>query len=477
MNKLKELYLELFYEIQKNQELLLKSIEPYIINKSAFPSPNQNYFRYNKPNGYTTDQVSYIELNIFNFKVKQIIIDLDITRKIFDFIFDNNLSIFLNRSFDEDRYCEPSITQNLIADFVGRMYELSRYNSNLIFTEKEFNKTFEELEDFLYSDTINYKVLYNLYGPLGNIDIINTEDFKIKKADYFLSQLFCYHYSDTGSSFLGFEMLENDYYIEIDINIDKKNKNDIHDYLQILNHDTDIVRKRVFYILLLSSSGNIELGKYLKIGRSWPFIKMQRSIISSDINKYDVSNKFRYEFNKETEFEIIKNYNLLKDINFEKLDNKILSSLERLKRAKATKKIEDRIVELALCVEYLIKTDYEVTLQLCLKIIKMLDFTNQNEDFFKKLKDFYSLRGKVVHGGVNDFKDKDFSVVEYVERIILKFLVKFILLSQKYSSKEIYEKINDALTKSLYINKSVEEIFDEIINQENIKEINNKKKT
>jgi len=245
-------------------------------------------------------------------------------------------------------------------------------------------------------------------------------------------------------------MIENDYYIEIEREITKKN------WQRQLAEEKSVIEK-VFNCLLLSNPGNIELGKSLRMSKAWPLIRTNVMNISKIPNKYSGRNLFRYEFNAQSIKSIQDNYGLLKDVNYTKIDDKIKNSFERLKKAKSTFKIEDKIVELALGIEYLINTkDFEVTLQLRCKIMKILYPSNQDENIFKQLGDFFSLRGDVMHGNKRvKSLSRNISLIQVIEKIILDVLLRYILLNQKYS----FEKINVALDKTLYLSKTVEEIL------------------
>jgi hypothetical protein len=182
-------------------------------------------------------------------------------------------------------------------------------------------------------------------------------------------------------------------------------------------------------------------------------------IESFKANRYSRYNKFIYEITEKSKNSIIEKSKKLSEVDFEKLDDSIKASLKRLKKSKSTFDIEDKIIELTLSIEYLINTqNFEVTLQLCLKIIKLYADSNQDEKLYKTLSDFYSLRSKVVHGNKTKIiaDEKTIELIHKVEMIVLDILTKFILLNQKYS----FDQINIALTKSLHINKSINEILE-----------------
>jgi hypothetical protein len=376
--------------------------------------------------------------------------EFESAKKIFYYIDAIGLSPFKKLSFEEDIRYMPSISRNLIADFIGRIIELSILETNSNYNPIFFEKAYSELEEFLLADTFKYKILTNLYGPKGNIEEIILPNAIIKKADYKIAKMFCIHYPHI--NMMGQEMMENDYFIEIERTIKKSQ------WQVQMRNELDIVPD-IFNHLVLSNFGNIELGKFLDISGAWPIIKTQTMIHSFQANRYSDYNKFIYEINESSKKHIIENSKKLSDTDFDKLDDSIKASLKRLKKSKSTFDIEDKIIELTLSIEYLINTqNFEVTLQLCLKIIRLFDDSNQDERLFKILKDFYSLRSDIVHGNKSKIivDEKTIGLVHKVETIVLDILTKFIILNKKYS----FKKINEALTKSLYINKSILEILE-----------------
>ena len=127
-------------------------------------------------------------------------------------------------------------------------------------------------------------------------------------------------------------------------------------------------------------------------------------------------------------------------------------------RAKSSKNINDRIVELSIALEYLINTDkQDVTLQLCLKLIKLLFDHNQDDTIYPKLKKFYGLRSIIIHGNsIVDDNDKNQEIVNFAEEVIQRGIVRMISLSEKYT----YKDINLALVKCMHIHKTVRQILE-----------------
>jgi hypothetical protein len=443
---MKDLYFEFYNDVLKNFEQIRKQFNFLFLKKADYPAPNQNLHRYFNRKQFKTQTISYFDPHMISHAAFPVIKEFESTRKIFDYIIKNDLSPFEKLAYEKDVSRQPSITKNLIADFIGRLSELSQ--TGLDFNKQLFEKAYSELEDFLFSDRFKYKVLVNLYGPLGELDSINLGEGKIKKADYETARLFCYYYSDP--ELFNFEMFENDYYLEVEREILKENWRK-----QLFKEDKII--EELFNCIVLSNTGNIELGKSLRLSSAWPLIKTQKRSIKPIEDKYGANNLFRYEFNNQTKEKLAENLKKLENVDYDELHDKIKTAFRRLKNSKSTLNIENKIIELVLSIEYLINTSpHEVTLQLCLKIINMYTNSNQDKKLYKLLKDFFNLRGNVVHGNSKVVESsKTVNLIQSVEKIILEVIIEFIILNQTYSLKDI----NNALHNSLHIDKTVIEIL------------------
>lgn len=349
----------------------------------------------------------------------------------------------------------PSISVNFIAGFLSRNFELNNYELKI--TNESFKTAINELEIFFNKDVIDITTFLSLHGPSGDVnEIVLAPDVSVKKADYDLAKLFGLFYSTIESHYV--DMFEGDYVLQINFQV-KKN-----DFMQ--SHlIEESLKNKWFHVLLLAENGNIEYGKTIRISNDWALvtIKAPSSLIQT-INPYSVSNKSDYSItiDKVRNFEHIAK--VIQNVDLGKLDNQILFSIERLRNSKLSKNINDRIVELALAFEYLINTtSNEVTLQLCLKAIKLFNEKNTDELIYKKLSEFYNLRSDVirgkskVEGSLINKKTKitNKELIDYAEMIIQKIIIRLIEMNQDYSFKEI----STALTKSLYIVKPLKDLL------------------
>jgi hypothetical protein len=217
MNELRLLYLDFLNEFVEKR-FILKVLNLSSLKQASFPSENQNLDRYTRQS--TQDiTTSFIDPLMISGMLRTKIDEFKSSRKIFDYIATNKLSPFKTLTFEEDIRHMPSISRNLIADFISRIIELSILETNSNFNPVFFDKAYSELEEFLLADTFKYKILTSLYGLKGNVDEIILPNAVIKKADYKIAKMFCLHYPHI--NMIGQEMIENDYYIEIERTIQK----------------------------------------------------------------------------------------------------------------------------------------------------------------------------------------------------------------------------------------------------------------
>ncbi len=378
------------------------------------------------------------------------------SKKVFDYVIGRNLWPREVKTYEEDMYRMPSISVNFVAGFLSRNFELNNYELKI--TTESFETAIKELEVFFNKSVINITTFLSLHGPSGEVEeIVLAPDVSIKKADYDLVKLFGLFYSTMDSHYV--EMFEGDYVLQINSQVNKKN------FMESDNIEKTL-RNKWFHVPLLAATGNIEYGKIIRVSNDWPLvtIKAPNSLIHNT-NRYNVSNKSNYAItiNKVYIFEHIAK--VIQNVDLGKLDNQILFSIERLKKSKASENINDRIVELALAFEYLINTTpHEVTLQLCLKAIKLFDENNTDELIYRKLYEFYDLRSKVIHGKSKvegSLKNKKTGItnkelIDYAEIVIQKIILRLIEMNQYYS----FNEISSALTKALYIVKPLKDLLE-----------------
>jgi len=452
--ELKELYRGLFDEFQRGDNPASRDNKwaSYIFRESNIPNPFPDCNRYLEGFSYGGSSIKYLDSDYFRYTIMDRIHRSNYYDKIFDFIIDHGLSPFQKTSIAEDKKRKPSISFNLISGFITRIYDL-KLNEKLRI-DSAFNQSFKELSGFFMNETLVLKTLVTLYGPTGDAEIISLdENISIKRADYSIVKQFGILYNDINHHHT--EILENDYYIEFKTEINKG------DYTSLFPFAADNTLKKIHTVLALSYCGNIELGKMIFLPDAWPLIPMKRgSAPTKPQQRYNHTNKFICIFSEAQSEKTKTNWVALKDIDLDSLDPLIQSSIKRILKAKSTPNIEDRIIEMVLAIEYLINTQtYEVTLQLCWKVINFLDKNTDLNKLYKQLRRFLNLRGDIFHGNKPVIpSDENINLLKLIEQITNELLLKFIPLSKKYS----YKQINKALNRSMYNRKSINEILNEI---------------
>jgi len=449
--KLEKYFHELIdeFELENNFNKAVNKRFNFIIREVFIPDKNINFDRYSKDRGYSSKSYKYFDTSIFNELLVFYIKDSIYFEKIYTILKDNYASPFkIKKTINDDINSMPSITRNYISGFLSRYYYLKINEQKT--DNNAFSQTFKELMNFITADTFTFKTLINLKGITGIIKELKISDnISIKKADNDIVKLFALQYNDITSNHI--EIFENDYYLEIKHELDK-NK------FYKINSIENTIMKEVYESIIVSSFGNIELGNTIREGNSWVLILNKKtSFPQVIIDKYNyTNNKFIFSISSTIGKSIIKNYKIIKNIDTDTLHHNIKSSFSRLKKAKTKFEIEDRIIELAIALEFLINTNsYEVSLQLKLKILSLCDDYDKDE-LFNLTTEFYKLRGDVMHGNKPiKLIAKNINTIEKIEIVIGRILVKFIIYSQEYS----YKNINKAITQSLYKKETINEIL------------------
>jgi hypothetical protein len=371
------------------------------------------------------------------------------TNKIYDYIVRENLWDLTVRDFQTDLNSMPSITKNIVAGFLVRNFELN--NNKLICTPDSINQSLAELNHFLSRNFIEFNTYMALYGPTGSLEeyFLDT-NVTLRRADFKMARLFSLSYSDYDSHYI--EMFEGDYVLAIRLRLPKSEFYNIH-------HHEQKAFDTWFHVPLLAKLGNIETGKRIRVSKDWPMVLTTPVHISWQMaNSYNFSYRSKYVLNNDDVGTLEKISLNIKSVDFDKLDVRIKYSIERLRKAKACRDINDRVVELALALEYLINTsNYEVTMQLALKPVKLLHDKNEDTSLYRSLKAFYSLRSKVVHGNEKiDNDPRHLSTIDFMEVTVQQMVLRFMDLNKNYTFKQI----NEALEKALYISRPLHEILE-----------------
>lgn len=447
MSDLKTKFKELSVIFNSLCKGVIDQIPSNFFKHSSFPEENQNLDRYKNRKSIRSRTLSLINRQFLVSMILWKIKDIPVVKEIYEILIKEEHIYFKYIDYESDCNSRPSIPFNIIASFLSEL--IIENESGMYYDQSKFEEIYTVLDEFLSSEEISYTLLVGIYGPYGKVGIEINDNISIKRTSYEVAKLFTIHYPQP--MLFDMEMFENDYYIEIKRTTSRTKLND--------SNKADIETiETIFNSLILSNPGNIEIGKKIKISKFWMLIKTEQLDYSGRINKYNDNNKFLYDFDT-IDIENFQNtYHRLKNVNFESLESKIKKSFIRFKKYKSLTDIEDKIIELILSIEYLINTtNYEVTLQLTLKLISFAreSITNKTETY-KEIKKFLALRADVIHGKKDvDYATKNLNLLKNIEVLQSKILLKFIIQSQTYK----FDKINDAIEKSLHNYQTVETIL------------------
>lgn len=398
---------------------------------------------------YLTQQGVSFDSHHLSQRLRQFLHTYETHRELYNQLSLFDFSYFKADTYEQDCLRIPSISNNVIAGFFTRIFE--KNNFQFAIDQEAFESSFEELWEFLHKETISITTFVGLHGPEGDLDSIKiSENVCIQRASHEVAKLYGLYYSSPDGYYIN--TFEGDYLLEINYQIPKK------DFLTLDKIEEKLIRKW-FIITLFGDIGNIEKGKILRISSDWPLVTIKAPhMFYNYLNEYSHSRRSTYKMNTATASRLTAAAEIIIRADIEKLEAKIIYSLDRLKKSKSTTNINDRIVELALAFEYLINTSSEqVTLQLTLKAIKLFNENNVDANIADRIKKFYKLRSTIMHGNdILDNNSKNEEIVDYAESIIMQITLRMISLNQQFT----YMEISDALNKSLFINKSLHDLLD-----------------
>ncbi|WFD08755.1 HEPN domain-containing protein [Tepidibacter hydrothermalis] len=444
MDIIKSLYKKMFYDFKKyhleslknriyqNSNRVYKEISiPIEISGGRYSSHNIK----SKGNCYIDLKLlqNLIVFEIYNFQNKSLLENL------FEKLIESEVYCFSDKDFEYsfNNRKQPSIIYNLIASFFLRALEIEQFTYKM--DDKYFEIVFNELKIILENQNIEYSIFVNLYGVEGTLEEFNVGDIYIKKATKKIADMFCYHYNSEMD--LCDEMYEGEYYIEIKRTIDKNN------WMNEFNQEEKKSINKAFELIAMSGDGNIEKGKILRVSNDWSIIRTSRIMhFYRDMNSVGNRNNYMFKLDGNVKKNIEENYEYFygKHSNI-KNENCINTAKKRLMKAKVENNINDRVVELALALEYSIITERGgISKALREKSAVLYHYNNLTE--FRNTKDvifrFYDMRGKVVHGKEEIIiNDENIRLINKAENIIRSNILLLIKLNKYHSIQEIDSKI------------------------------------
>lgn len=445
------------------RELLLKLVEEFNLNKANFFSnsklihalrlcnyPAKGCLRTNK-SFKTISWITY-DFNILRQMIGREIMDYQSVQQIYNFISENNLWHENLLGFEPDKNIMPSVSTKVAGGFLARNFQLNNYE--FVINDISFTQSLKELYLFFSKDYIESYTYINLWGLSGDIvDFRLNNDISLVKGSYPLVKEYNLAYSFPNNGPCENLLYEDDYFLKFRLKIPKI------DFRRSYSTERELVKKLELFALL-SFTGYLELGKYLRQSKDWPEISITAM---GPYNRFLSENNFTKTnssvFNEKSIAKLKSAFEIVIEADLSKLDKKIHYAIERLTKAKAAKNIDDKVVELAIAFEYLINSDNHIgniTMQLCLKAIKIAYAENQDPSLYVNLKKFYAFRSKIVHGTSKINLDSDtLKVIEIAEDVVQKIILKFIKLGKVYN----FKTIEKAAMESLHLSKSFEEIL------------------
>jgi hypothetical protein len=381
----------------------------------------------------------------------QISFSFQAVERLYAYISNNNLWHDTMFPFKGQTTAMPSEVARVYGGFLCRNFEINNYE--FLITENSFEQAYNELQSYFQRDYILYDHYFHLKGLGGTEEeVILNEEVSIVRAGHEMAKFFSINY--TLPNYGDVEVYEDDYLLKISFKILKKDYNNAN-RAKLYSHKDYIIDKWKNFIIL-TVPDMVMLGKEIKLSTDW--------VLEYNFapGPYGIEKRFWGNPKNVLTSELaitMQNYahSFMNIKPIKNLDKKILYSLSRLKKSKESSSIDDRVVDLAIAFEYLINTSgMDITLQLCLKLIKLLPNKDSKDEAFNKLKSFYNLRSKVIHGNDTLNNDeKNLLIVNYAEKAIRLATFRLIELNQKYT----YEEIDKQLKRTLYRPETIDELL------------------
>jgi hypothetical protein len=444
---LKEMYQNLVHEFRSIAGNIYETQKFWGYIKNTF-TPAKSDKRY--ADGHTIEVIQTFNQTWFSQILRSSIQNLKSTQNIIQWIGENGYWFRDYSSIEDDIHRIPSISNNYIAGFLIRNFELN--NFELIITEQSFHQSFEELYGFLLKDNFEVTSLLILHGPDGNLDEIKLSDTaSIIAANKEISVLFNRYYAIADNHYC--DMFPGDYVLKLRTITPKS----LLTSFSTLEHDEF---DKWFLVAVTAGIGNIEKGKIVRISGDWAAMNIPAPMASHyNLNRYSKTHPSDYHFTNDGVPLIERAIQVISETKPEMLDNNLSHAIKRIIKSKKASTIDDKVVELALALEYLINTErFEINLQLKAKGTILHGEKGKEDETYKTIGEFYSLRSAVVHGHSSLKKDeKNKIILEKSEVIILTILLRMIELNNRYS----YKEISEALKRSMYMPASLDDLLEQ----------------
>lgn len=336
MEELKTLLRQLVADFERNRSLILDV--KFISDVRKGDSPTSGVGRYTT-NGHNLYVLTGFDHQTLIQRVRNKIRGFESTQLIVRWVIAKRYWRKEIRSVEDDLLCLPSVSANIVAGFLVRNFELNDYQ--FVITPASFYRAFDELAQFFQKDTIQITTYVSLQGPSGDFNSIQRDEtVSIIKADNRITQLFNRHYASTDHTYI--DMYDGDYVLKLELTLPKD------DFASIDKMERAHIDKW-FLVTMLAGIGNIEKGKIIRESTDWPLIIIRAPhLFYYHINQYNTHHPSNYYFTQAGVPLLQRAIEVVTGMDLARIDKNFRSAIDRVRKAKATKTFDDRVVELAL---------------------------------------------------------------------------------------------------------------------------------
>lgn len=429
MEQLKENFKALIMEIkQEKLDVLNKSIigkEHKVFKKIEISSTD---FRINVINRINEKVLGVMLLDLLDKFTNQ-----KLLKKVFDKLNEVAKYNFDDENFEKSMTKIPSIVHNYIIGIILKTIKIEK-NYQLEIDLSNFDALFDELIYFLKEEYFCWEERYLIHGMIGEIPSIEVENIKIEKITLESQNLFEFFYNYANLIRFNSDFKIGNYYLSVKNRILKKDR---FRYINVLGSNKI---NQIMKILLLSSNGNLKYGRGIRLSYDWTVLNSREQHVLNDSLEFK-GNKDFYNLDK-AENNIKNNLNLFIQEDF-KLEESLEYAIERLKKSKQEIDINNKVVELALALEYSIKTNAKDDITKVLKEKSAILFKYETNTGYSRIKekiyDFYDIRSRIMHGEKKYGREEEkvLRKIYLAEEVIRENILLLCKINQKKSLEEI----------------------------------------
>ncbi len=333
------------------------------------------------------------------------------------------------------------LIKNKDKESIGGMYLLPFLTyfldttKTLSFNQKMFDQTYKEIEDYFYSDKLNFIATAPLQKFECEISELNLGNgLKIRKiTDQEFSEL-CRSAKEMGGLLPFHEAMNIEYIIEMPYSIQKEEP--------ISSQEPKEIFDKLVSALRLFKSGIFGFNILQSKPPSW---QPMMGTMTSFGTFYKTFSGDKYELTKSEGKDFIMFWDEYKTCDF--TNNKFIEvAIKRFNYSHEREKPEDKLIDYMVSLEALFLKEgerAELSYRLSIRTAILLGKNKENrEEIFSNVRDAYEFRSKIIHGSIKALNEDLREIVIKIENYLRESIKLFLDLVKTKSYKEIVNTID-----------------------------------